>query len=375
MRNKILTAGLFFLIGFHCIAQAGVTIIDSIPSNGIFRKFRLYVPSVYTGGIAVPLIINMHGYTSNALQQQAYSNFMPLADTANFLIVHPEGTNGVGGQFWNAGIAGVPDDVMFLKDLIDSLSFIYNINADRVYSCGMSNGGIMSYYLACYLPGKIAAIASVAGSMFNAWYSCAPVRPFPVMEIHGTMDGTVNYLGDATFAPIDSVVKKWRVYNNCNPAPITYSVPDINNTDNSTAINYKYTGGNNGADVELYKVIGGSHSWPGALPVIGNTNEDFSATAEIWRFFRKYKISQFVTGIENKEQALNKIKIYPNPSSEIMTIEGIENAQLSVFSLDGKKVLEVNKTTIINLKDLNPGMYFLEIKNQDAAKTIKIVRD
>jgi len=378
MKNKIFVPLLFSIISLSTFSQAGVTIVDSITSGGIYRKFRLYVPSVYNGAVAVPLILNLHGYTSNALQQQAYSNFMPIADTANFLVVHPDGTNGVGGQYWNAGFGGTVNDVQFMSDLIDSLSFIYNIDNDRVYSCGMSNGGIMSYYLACNLPARIAAIASVAGTMLNSWFSCAPVRAFPVMEIHGTADGTVNYLGDATFAPIDSIVKKWRVHNNCNPAPITYSVPDINNTDNSTAVNYKYNGGNDGTSVELYKITGGSHSWPGALPVIANTNEDFNATVEIWRFFRKYKLTQFITGIEEIKNKLNlqgKIKVYPNPSSEIITVDGIENAQLNVFSLDRKKVLSAEKSAVLNIENLNPGMYFLEIKNESLITTIKFIKD
>jgi len=124
MKNKIFVPLLFSIISLSTFSQAGVTIVDSITSGGIYRKFRLYVPSVYNGAVAVPLILNLHGYTSNALQQQAYSNFMPIADTANFLVVHPDGTNGVGGQYWNAGFGGTVNDVQFMSDLIDSLSFL-----------------------------------------------------------------------------------------------------------------------------------------------------------------------------------------------------------------------------------------------------------
>ncbi len=373
-KPKFLTAILFFVVISSAMSQ-GVTIIDSITSGGIYRKFRLYVPAIYTGATAVPLILNLHGYTSNAIQQQAYANFMPIADTANFLVVQPDGTNGGGGQSWNAGFGPGVNDVQFLKDLADSLSFIYTIDQNRIYSCGMSNGGIMSYYLACNLPNRIAAIASVTGSMLNSWFSCAPFRAFPIMEIHGTADATVNYLGDGTFAPIDSIVKKWRVKNGCNPAPITFSVPDINMTDNSTAVNYRYTGGNDGTEVELYKVTGGSHSWPGAAPVIANTNQDFSATKEIWRFFRKYKLNQFVTSVENRNMEINTIKIYPNPSSAIVTVEGIENSKLTVYSLDGKKLLFAENTNSLNIETLSPGLYFLEIRNVDLTRTVKVLRD
>lgn len=354
---------------------AGTTIFDSIVSNGIYRKFRLYVPTIYSGTTAVPLVLNLHGYTSNSTQQQAYANFMPIADTANFLLVQPDGTLNGGNQFWNAGFAPPPpDDVMFIKDLIDSLDLIYNIDPDRVYSCGMSNGGIMSYYMACNLPGKIAAIASVTGSMLNAWFTCVPNRPFPVMEIHGTTDGTVNYYGDAVFANIDTIIKKWRIHNNCTAAPVTYSVPDINNTDNCTAVNFKYLNGNNGSSVELYRVVGGSHSWPGAFPIFSNTNQDFSASVEIWRFFRKYKLNQFITGI-NENYELKNVKIYPNPSSDIIVIDGIEGATLTVISIEGKKLQSVLNSNTLNIQNLQNGMYFLEISKDNYSSRVKFVKN
>ena len=89
------------MTGFFYFAQSGVTIVDSIKSNNIMRKFRLYVPNSYTGQ-AVPLILNLHGYTSNSTQQQQYTNFMPIADTANFLVLLPNGTiDNQGERYWN----------------------------------------------------------------------------------------------------------------------------------------------------------------------------------------------------------------------------------------------------------------------------------
>ncbi len=278
LKHSILLS-LFFLTGFSIFAQNGVTYIDSIKSNTIFRKYRLYVPNSYTGQ-AVPLVFNLHGYTSNASQQQLYSNFMPIADTAKFIIIIPEGTAPTGPQYWNAGFGPGANDVLFMNDLIDSLDLNYNIDLNSVYSCGMSNGGIMSYYLACNLPNRFAAIASVTGSMINPWFTCAPNRPFPIMEIHGTNDATVPYNGDATFANIDTVIKKWSVHNNCNPTSTIYNVPDINTTDGATAINYKYTGGTNGAEVELYKVINGAHTWPGAA-FAARLRRGFSTIADL----------------------------------------------------------------------------------------------
>ncbi len=363
------------MTGFFYFAQNGVTIVDSIKSNNIMRKFRLYVPNSYTGQ-AVPLILNLHGYTSNSTQQKQYTNFMPIADTAKFLMVFPDGKAPAGNQYWNAGFGGQENDVLFMSDLIDSLDLFYNIDLNSVYSCGMSNGGIMSYYLACNLPNRIAAIASVTGSMLNTWFTCAPTRPFPVMEIHGTADGTVNYNGDATFAPIDSVVKKWRIHNNCNTAPITFSVPNVNTSDNSTAVNYKYVNGNMGATFELYKVTGGSHSWPGAFPVIANTNQDFNASVEIWRFFRQYKLNQFIPNVGVQQNYLkNNVRVYPNPVTEKLFVDGVSELKLEVTDLLGKVIVAENTTNTIDVRILTSGIYFLNITSGTEQTVVKFIKD
>jgi polyhydroxybutyrate depolymerase len=354
------------MTGFFIFSQ-GITTSDSIKSNNIYRRFRLYVPNSYTGQ-AVPLIFNLHGYTSNATQQQTYSNFMPIADTAKFLMVFPEGTVLSGQQYWNAGFGPGANDVLFMNDLIDSLDLSFNIDLNRVYSCGMSNGGIMSYYLACNSPNRFAAVASVTGDMLNSWFTCAPNRPFPVMEIHGTADPTVPYNGDATFAHIDSVVKKWRKFNNCNPTPIMTNVPDVNTSDGATAVNYKYTGGTSGADVELYKINNGAHTWPGAFP-IGTTCEDFNASVEIWRFFRQYK-KNLLTSLHENEVSFS-VELYPDPADRELYLR-MPNRTItsySVFNIHGKKIMfqTVNSEPYVKIQtgELEEGVYFITAVGDD----------
>lgn len=363
LKHSILLS-LFLLTGFSILAQSGITISDSIKSNNIFRRYRLYVPNSYTGQ-AVPLLFNLHGYTSNASQQQLYSNFMPIADTAKFIMVLPEGTAPAGQQYWNAGFGPGANDVLLMSDLIDSLKLTYNIDNNCIYSCGMSNGGIMSYYLACNSPNRFAAIASVTGSMLNPWLTCVPNRAFPVMEIHGTNDATVPYNGDATFANIDSVIKKWRVFNSCNASATTYSVPNVNTTDGATAINYKYTGGTNGAEVELYKVINGAHTWPGAFP-IGVTCQDFNASVEIWRFFRKYKLNAFLTSVgENTMET--KVELFPNPTSGDLFIKLSDKKIVSYYTtnLYGQQLTKGNASDETSLRistnELPQGVYFINL--------------
>ena len=161
------------------------TINASITHGGLQRDYILYVPTSYSAATSAPLVFNFHGYTSNANEQMWYGDFRPIADTAGFIIVHPNGTlDNSGTSHWNVGWGGsTVDDIGFTESLIDNLSATYNIDNNRIYSTGMSNGGFMSYQLACELSDRIAAIASVTGSMSTNWFnSCSPTIKCPLWK-------------------------------------------------------------------------------------------------------------------------------------------------------------------------------------------------
>ncbi len=379
MNFRSLALFIFFLNAvLISFAQSGTTVVDSITSGGIWRKYRLYVPAVYNGSSARPLIFNFHGLGSNALQQQVYGNFQAIADTANFLVVHPEGTSQFGSQFWNVGVFAAPNDVGFTLDLLDSLKRIYNINPQQVYTTGMSNGAIMSYYLVCQAPNTFAAMASVAGTQLRAWFnSCNPLKAVPVLEIHGDADATVPYNGASnaiygSFVPIDSVMLKWRTHNQCNAQASITAVPDVVTSDGCTATNYKWLQGIENSSVELYKITNGSHSWPGAPPVFAQTNLDFNASAEIWRFFRNYKLNQF-----NQQQSIaqlqlaQKVSVFPNPTSSFIQVQMPETAVALLFDASGKIVmnLQTGKTSVELLQN---GLYFVKITDGGNTYTLKL---
>jgi polyhydroxybutyrate depolymerase len=363
------------MTGFFSFAQ-GVTVIDSLISGGLKRKFRIYVPAVYSPSKPAPLVLDLHGYTSNAIQQQFYSNFMPIADTAGFITAYPEGTTTFGGPFWNAGLAALPNDVQFMNDLMTYCQAKYNIDDKRIYSCGMSNGAIMSYYLACNAPNRITAIASVAGTMFNSWSTCIPNRAFPILVIHGDADATVPYSGDATFAPVDSVIKKWVKHNFCSPSPTTFTVPNINSADNSYVVNYKYSGGTNGSSVELFKIFGGSHSWPGAFSIFQNTNQDISASKEIWRFFRQYKLNQFISNVGFSEKSTQSTPgVYPNPATDFVHFENLAGAQYKIFTIYGQQVAADQSSETLDISGLLKGMYLIKLIKENTITTIKLIKE
>lgn len=371
-------------------SQTGTIIVDSIISGGVQRLFRLYIPTTYNWTTPVPLVFNLHGYTSNAAQQEAYGDFKKIADTANFIIAHAQGlpTSGTNLGWTNFFPVSTPNkDIQFLSDLIDTLKSNYNINLNRIYSTGMSNGGFMSYDLACFLSNRFAAIASVTGSMSALHFvACNPQHPMPVMEIHGTNDATVKYDGTVgnlggTSTPVDTIIKYWVNFNHCDTTPIFTPVPNTNTTDNCTAEHYVYLGGDEGSTVELYKIIGGDHSWPGAVFNLNTTNMDFSASKEIWRFFSQHALTTAINEQQTKEITFS---IYPNPGNGLFTVNILNsnNSKISIRVVDllGKEVFGVSDNTTtpsyskqIDLDNISSGIYFVKLNIGNSVQVNKLI--
>lgn len=350
--------------------------LDSMLHDGIMREYWTYVPATYDGSEEVPLLFNLHGYGSNAPQQNLYGDFRPIADTANFIIVLPEGTEDVGGsQFWNAGF-GNPNvnDIAFIDALLTKVSNTYNIEADRIYSTGMSNGGFMSLTLACELSDKITAVASVTGTMTNLQAgNCNPNRPVPVMQIHGTADPTVAYNGSATNLGIETMVEQWVNRNGCIASPDTTDIPDTDMSDGCTAVRYNYGSCDPESEVVFYKVNDGGHTWPGtAIDFIGVTNNDFDASEVIWEFFSKYEHPTFTSiGTPALSQSL-EIRVNNN-TLEILNYE-YDVSSIQIYDAMGKKMRLNSSLNSINLSHFNQGVYFIVLETDGGNRTGKFIR-
>ncbi len=284
MRKLIL---IFFYLPFIGLAQQ--TFNQSIFHDNLKRDYIIHIPSSYDNETPVPLVLCFHGYGGSA-SGISYTNFNYVSDTANFIVVYPQGTLFKGKSHWNVGgwtLGSNIDDVNFISSLLDSLSESYNINQSRIYSTGMSNGGYMSFLLACQLSERIAAIASVTGSMTPQTYNlCNPQRPIPVLQIHGTKDRRVPYKGNPKWTlSINKVLEYWINHNNCDTSPSEMSFPDINISDRSHVSRLTWLNGDNSVVTDHIIVHGGGHDWFGAWG-----NMDIHSSAEIWRFFSKYDI-------------------------------------------------------------------------------------
>ena len=365
------TTILLLLVGFSFSISAQQTIDGSIMHDGIQRDYILYIPAIYDGNQDVPLVLNFHGFGSNANEQMFYGDFRDIADTEGFILVHPQGTSLNGSQYWNVGSpgsSGIPvDDVGFIEALIDELANSYTINLDRVYATGMSNVGFMSFLLACQLSEKIAAIASVTGSMtFDTYDNCNAQHPTPILQIHGTSDNIVPYNGNTGSLSIDDVISYWVNYNNCDTNPTITTFPDLDPSDGSIVEHIVYTDGDNASTTELMKVIGGGHTWPGSVFILPGINQDINASMEIWQFFSRFDINGQLSFNEFDN---GQVIIYPNPtSSKInLSLNFSDDLNYELFTAKGNKLIFgtiKSSNQEIDLSNLPPNVYFLKLGNQ-----------
>ncbi len=350
------------------------TLTGNFMHNGVNRNYRLRLPKDHTTDEKIPLVFNLHGFTSNAIQQELYSGMNAIADVERFAVCYPNGV----GNAWNVGWAfgSSADDVGFISLLIDDLISKYGFNQSKVYACGMSNGGFMSYKLACELSNKIVAIASVTGSMVpGAPAQCNPDNLVPIMEIHGTADNTVAYNGTPLISTaIPEILKFWQDKNECDVAPQIEMIPNINTTDNTTTEKHTYINCKNNKEVVHYKVLGGGHTWPGASISTGATSQDFNASATIWEFFNRYSLentSNVLTTDTNQRTI-----ILNNPASDNVNIRHLsDNQNMKLYNLQGQLSLQTQLNfgeNSIQIGHLESGMYFVKVENQPTLKFIKI---
>ncbi len=350
-------------------------ITGTIMHDGLLRDYRLHFPPGFSTNKPAPLVFNLHGYTSNAAQQELYSGMNAVADTAGFVVCYPNGI----ANAWNVGWAfgSTADDTGFISAMIDEFHTKYNIDINRVYSCGMSNGGFMSYKLACDLNNRIAAIASVTGSMVPAQLTtCIPGRAVPVMEIHGTADNVVGYQGTALIsAGIPAVLDFWSKNNGCTPSPSVTAVPNTNTADNSTAEKWVYNDCDPHGDVIHFKVLGGAHTWPGSQISVGVTCQDFNASVEIWKFFRRWELPQ--TSGASADEVSNPAPV-PNPFVTDVNLWSRNGGELVIHDISGRQFKAMDLLPGINKVEgtaLPQGFYIFTVREGFTTHKYKILKN
>ena len=283
----------------------------TITSSGVERWFFERVPPAHDGQQPLPLVLDFHGYSEGAEIHLLMSALGPFGDEQGFVTLTPQGTGPV--PRWDTTL-GSPD-LVFVGDLLDHAEATLCIDTNRVFATGLSNGAFMSSAIACAYADRVAAVAPVAG--IRDVNGCAQERPVPVVAFHGTADGFVAYDGglgeraldlpapdgsgrtlrEAGVEPsagertpsVPDIARSWADRNGCTGAELETAV--------SVDVALLTYGCPAGAEVELYRVDGGGHSWPGSdfsaqvVSVIGPTTFSIDANALMWAFFMAHPLA------------------------------------------------------------------------------------
>jgi polyhydroxybutyrate depolymerase len=242
------------------------------------------VPTKYNPAKTYPLILVFHGRGKTGAQTEAFSDLSKL----DAIVAYP---NGVIGDEDKQAWQGAPyaakgvDDVKFTGDLLDQLEGKLCVDTDAVYATGKSNGAGFTGILACQMADRFAAIAPVSGAFYIQGTHCAPSRPVPVLDIHGTGDTTIPYGGDGErdLPSIQTWVRDWSVRDHCDANPRQSQLGD-------DVLKFTYKGCK--ADVVHVAVTDGGHSWPGsdASSGPGYVTQTFEAHELIGAFFKSHKL-------------------------------------------------------------------------------------
>lgn len=235
---------------------------------------NVHVPAGYRPETPVALVMLLHGYTSTGGYHEAYLGFLPLVDELSFIYLYPDGTaNPAGAHFWNATEvccdfygSGV-DDSSYLRSLIDEIQRRYTVDPARVFLVGHSNGGFMSYRMACDHADVVTGVASLAGATFDDPARCQPAHPVHVLQIHGTADEAIGYDGGcflgACYPGAAQTAAIWAGYDGCQPL-LDATLPPIDLEANllgaETTIDQYAVGCQAGGSATLWSIVGGRHS-------------------------------------------------------------------------------------------------------------------
>lgn len=361
---KKITLTLF--ISLICLIGFGQQSSIDVQSGGQMRNYIRYTPIGFDSVTEnLPLVIVLHGLGGNNTQM-VNTGFNQIADTARFHVIYPLGVpNALSQNSWNNGTAlsSTTNDVNFISELIDKENQEIGIDLTRVYVCGISMGGIMSFRVALQLNDRIAAMASMVGTMSTPdKNSGLPAQPIPMMQWHGTSDGTVPYDGTAlpSLELVQPTLDFWKDANKCGESDSTiYNIPDAM-SDGVIVERIVYHASSVGCDsvaMEHWKFTNGTHTW------FNGFQNDADGAIEFWNFFRnKTKSNPPPVGVQ--EIFSVDFEIYPNPSyGQINIASSSQIDKIIIYNMKGQNVFE-QKTANNKVKiepSLSTGIYTVAV--------------
>ena len=297
----------------------------------------LYLPSSPDPGTSLPLVVSLHGYTGNGNSHENYFNLRSRIDDRQFMLCVPNGlTNGQGERFWNAtdfccDFDGQnPDDSGYLRALIESVIADHPVDLGSIHVVGHSNGGFMSYRMACENADLVASIASLAGASFADASDCSPSEPVHVLQIHGTADSVIRYEGScfpffACYPGAMASIMLWSDYNQCDGGTETGTDLDLDNSISGaeTTRTLITRGCAERGACELWAINGGSHG-----PAF---NGNFSRELVDWLLTHRRSSPDICTGDLNQDDLVD--------GADLSILLSVWEESVEAFDLDGDGIV------------------------------------
>lgn len=263
--------------------------------DGRPRIYVVHVPSTARPGEPAPLLVVLHAAGQAPTAMRSLAGMHQFTDPLGWMVAYPVAFNGS----WVAGddpMSPPVDDAQFILEMLDAIAAEVDIDPARVFAAGYSRGGLMAQSLACDLESRFAAVATVAASQ-SVWISegCQLDRPVPIALFLGDEDTAFPWEGelgetDIYYSAV-AAADWWAEQNGCEGGPTIEPLPDVED-DGTTVERWSHAGCDAGADVVLFGIRGGGHTWPGAAtsqnPALGRVSNDIVASREIVEFFEAH---------------------------------------------------------------------------------------
>lgn len=332
-------------------AVPGFTQSQRMTIAGVQRSYILHAPS---GLENPPLVLNIHGFNMSASSEQGYTQMDKIADREKFIVVYPDALpNSSNQQSWD--LTG-NNDYTFLLAIIDTVDKKYQIDRSRIYACGFSQGGFMSFQLACRYSDIFAAIAPTSGLItMGGSGACTLKRPLSMRLTFGTDDV-------ATPAQFMQCVTTWLTLDGCPTSPVVTS-PYPSSNPNSVVTRLYFGPCDDGTEVIADSIHTGQHEWP------MNTSDRINNSEETWAFLKKFSIPDESPVVRSAGAEVQRSPVSASYHAGTVQLRGVrEAASVRVIDTEGRLVASVPAAgDRFSFPNKPGGVYLLQIMGKSGS--------